>query len=231
MLGLAGLRRIEGVSVLDDGDHAWVFWEAGDDRVLRAILPAEGGELFERRGEHWHRAGHRLPSFGLVPAGEPVALARAITPEPFTAELPGGASARPARLGLDRDARPRPTSAALCPLVELVRWADSATSSELEAIRGAVSGDLGAAPGPDAPPPGRVGARYWGRRVLVPIGHSPRPPLPEAALLEALGASEQEVLRLVPGPDGPTVEAIPLDAFRPLTRAGVRLALAGARPS
>jgi hypothetical protein len=228
--GLAGLRRIEGISVISQGDHAWVFWEEGDERVLRAVLPTEGVELFERRGNRWYRAGHRLPSFGVPPGGEPVTLARAITPEPFSAEFPGGAAIRPTRLGLVRDGRPRPTTAALCPLAELARWADSATSADLEAIRGAVSGDRALLLGQSLPP--WSGAeRYSGRQVLVPIGFRPWPSLPEAALREALGASEEEILRLVPGPDGLTVEAIPAESFGRLTRAGVRLALAGARPS
>lgn len=230
LLGLAGLRRVEGISVIAQGDHAWVFWEAGDERVLRAVLPVEGVELFEMRGDDWYRAGHRLPCFGVVPLGEPVTLARAITPEPFSAEFPGSATIRPTRLGLVRDTRPRPTTAALCPLAELARWADSATSAALEAIRGAYSGDLAFLLGQSLPP--WSGAdRFWGRQVLVPIGYRPSPALPESALREALGASEDEILRLVPGPEGMAVEAIPFEVFRRLTRAGVRLALAGAGSS
>jgi MoxR-vWA-beta-propeller ternary system domain bpX2 len=230
LLGLAGLRRVEGISVIAEGDHAWVFWEAGDERVLRAVLPASGVELFEKRGDDWYRAGHRLPSFGVPPRGEPLALARAITPEPFSAELPGGGATRPSRLSLARDVRPRPTTAALCPLVELARWADLATSADLEAIRGAVARESALLLGQSLPP--WSGAeRFWGRQVLVPIGFKPWPALPEAALREALGASEEEVLRLVPGPDGLMVEAIPIEAFGRLSRAGVRLALAGVRPS
>jgi hypothetical protein len=230
LLGLAGLRRVEEVSVIADGDHSWVFWEVGDERVLRAVLPVEGVELFEKRADGWHRAGHRLPSFGVPPAGDPVALARAITPESFSAEVPGGGAIRPSRLSLVRDVRPRATTAALCPIVELARWADSATSAELEAIRGAVSGDSAFLLG-QALPRWSGAERYWGRQVLVPIGFEPWPAFPEAAIREALGASEEEVLRLVPGPDGLSVEAIPCEAFRRLTRAGVRLALAGARSS
>jgi hypothetical protein len=78
--------------------------------------------------------------------------------------------------------------------------------------------------------------RYWGHQLLVPIGFEVRPSLPEATLLEALGDSDSEILRVVPDDregDSPefAVEAIPLGAFRRLTRAGVRLALVGASSS
>jgi MoxR-vWA-beta-propeller ternary system domain bpX2 len=226
LASLAGLRRVEGISVLAEGDHAWVFWEPGDDRVLRALLPVAGVKFYEERDGAWHRPGRKLPTFGIPPLGERVPLDRAVTPEPFEAESPGRDLARPSTLRLARDGRPRPTSAALCPLAELGSWADSAPSAEIVSIRGAFRGDSALLLGRGLPPwPGST--RYWGHRVLVPIGFQPRPCLPEEAILEALGASGEEIFRLVPGTtgdEGLTVEAIPLGAFRPLSRAGVRLA-------
>jgi hypothetical protein len=71
--------------------------------------------------------------------------------------------------------------------------------------------------------------------LLVPIGFEVRPRLPEATIIEALGSLGRELLRIIPGGDGDgqgfAVEAIPFDTFRPLSRAGVRLALVGASPS
>ncbi len=236
---LAALRGVAGVGVIVGDSLTWVVWEAGDERVLRAVLPVAGVELFERRGGAWYRPGHHLPSFDVPPAGEPVPIARAVTPSPFSAEVVGGMAAAsimvPARLRLVRDGRPRPTSAASGPLSGLARWVDSAPSAEIEAVRGAISGDSALLLGDSLPAwPGF--ARSWGRSVLVPIGFEPRPSLPEAALREALGASTGEVLRIVPvgeeagvGVDA-EVEAIPPSAFRALTRAGVRLALEGLRP-
>jgi hypothetical protein len=229
LASLAGLRRVEGVSVLPDGEHAWVFWEDGEDAILRAVLPVSGVELYERRGDGWHRPGRRLPSFEGPPSGEPIPLDRAVTPERLSVEQSRPEVARPMPLGLIRDARPRPTTAMLCPLAGLVRWADSAPSAEIEAVRGALQGESALLLGRGLPPcPGAT--RYWGSRVLVPIGFRPRPGLPEEALVEALGASDRELLRLVPVGDRLAVEAIPLDAFVPLSRAGVRLAM-GAGPS
>lgn len=229
LTALAGLRGLAGVSVLPGEEWSWVWWEAGDDRVLRAVLPAPGVELFEFRDDAWYRPGHRLPSFGLPPVSDGVALDRAVTPAPFSADRDPGPPPCPVALRLVRDARPRATTAALCPLAELVRWADSATTAEIEAIRGAISGDLTLLIGPALPAwPGSE--RFWGRSVLVPLGHESRPSLPEAILREALGATEAEILRLVPVGDGVAIESIPTAAIRPLTRAGVRLAGGGRTP-
>ena len=226
---LAGLRRVEGISVVREGEHVWVYWEPGDQRVLQAVLPASGVELYEKKGDTWHRVGHRLPAFELHPAGEPIALDRVVTPEPFSAAHPPREALRPTTLRLSRDGRPRPTTAALCPMATLGRWADSATSAEIEAIRGVMQDDSALLLGQQLPA-WRGSVRYWGGRVLVPIGFETRPSLPEEVLLEALGGSGRELLRLVlvaddSGGDGLAVEAIPLEAFRPLSRAGVRLAL------
>ena len=236
LASLARLRRSEGISVVLDGANAWVFWESGDERALRAVLPVEGVELYEKRGDVWYLAGRRLPSFDGPPPGEPVPVARAVTPEPFSAEPPRSKSPSTSPLRLWSNARPRPTTAALCSLVQLGRWAGSALSSEIGAIRGAFRGDSALLLGRGLPH-WTGSTRYWGGQLLVPIGFEVRPILPEATTIEALGNPGRELLRIIP--DGPSggdgrglaVEAIPLEAFRPLTRAGVRLAQVGASPS
>jgi hypothetical protein len=229
---LARLRRSEGISVILDGDLAWVFWEPGDDQVLRAVLPVEGVELYEQRGDAWHQAGRRLPSFMGSPPGDPIPLARAVMPAPFSAEAPGRGSVLALPLRLWRDSRPRPTTAALCRLDEVGRWAESALTSEIGSIRGAIRGDSALLLGPSLPLwPGST--RYWGGQLLVPIGFEVRPSLPEATIIEALGSLGRELLRIIPDSDGQgfAVEAIPFDIFHPLTRAGVRLALVRAPKS
>jgi hypothetical protein len=234
LASLAGLRRNREISVVLDGEHAWVWWVRGDIEALRAVLPVAGVELYERQGDAWHRAGQRLPSFQTVPPGDPVPLAGAVTPEPFAAEPPRWEPIAPLPLRLWRDGRPRPTSAALCPLVELGRWAESAPSSEIGAIRGAILGDSALLIGRSLPA-WRDSTRYWGGQWLVPIGFEVRPSLPESTLIEAFGDAGRDLLRVVPEEGGApeidglsvVVEAIPLEAFRPLTRAGVRLAMVG----
>ncbi len=224
LAALASLRRIEGISVVLEGDSAWVFWENEDDRVLRVVLPVEGVELFERREGGWYRPGCRLPRFESVPVGEPIPLSQAVFPAGFSVDAPGDRMPGPVPLRLARDGRPRPTTAALGPLAELGRWAETAPSSEIEAVRGAIRGDLAWLLGRSLPPwPGST--RYWGRRVLVPIGFEPRPNLPESTLLEAFGALDREILRLVPEGERLAVEVVPLSAFGTMSRAGIRLAL------
>ena len=229
LAALAGLRRAEGISVILDRDHAWVFWKPGDDPILRALLPVPGVLLYESRGEDWYRPGHSLPSFEVPTIVDPVSLDRAITPEPFKAETSRSDATSPTGLRLVRDGLPRPTTASLCSLDELGRWADSAPSASIESIRGAIRGRSALLVGRKLPPwPGST--RYWGRRVLTPIGFEIRPGLPEETLAEALGAGAGDLLRVVPRDEGLTVEVVPLGVFRPLSRAGVRLAFGTSSP-
>lgn len=62
--------------------------------------------------------------------------------------------------------------------------------------------------------------RFWGRDVLVPLGHRAEPDLADRALRQAVGARPDELVVL--DHDGP--ELIPRQAFRPLDRASIRLA-------
>ncbi len=223
---LAGLRRVEGISVLEDGDLTWVFWENHDDRVLRSLFPVEGVDFFERRGGSWYRLGRRLPFFEIPDRDRSISLDRAIFPETFQAERPGATAPPTFPLRLVRDSRRRPSSASLCNLTALAHWADTAPAHAIESIRGAIQGDQALLLGRSLPVwPGAT--RYWGERVLVPIGFQVRPCLSEAALLESLTGSGLEVIRFIagePSGEGSMIEGIPFDAFRPLTRASIRLA-------
>ena len=218
-----------------DGEDAWISWEPGDDRALRAVLPVAGVELYGRRGESWHRAGRRLPGPERPPEAEPVPLARAIFPAPFSVEPPrdGPRTALPLTLG--RDGRHRQTTAMHCAVSRLGRWADAAPSAAIAALKGAIRGGHALLLGQGLPSLDGS-TRYWGGQLLVPIGFEVRPSLPEAILIEALGRPGREVLRVIPETVGDgesrfAVEAIPLEVFRPLSRAGVRLAMVGATAS
>jgi hypothetical protein len=70
------------------------------------------------------------------------------------------------------------------------------------------------------------GEKFWGDRVLTPLGFRPEPDLPESALLVALGVDEGDLLVI----EAEGCEVVPRDAFRPLSRAGFRLAVAEATP-
>ena len=117
---------------------------------------------------------------------------------------------------------PKPTTALVCEVAALARWADAATTAELAAVRAARDGSRAVLMGKPLPAiPGAV--RYWGDDLLVPVGHRSDPDLPPAAVRAAAGAAAGELVLL----DANGAEVIPRAAFAPLTRAGVRLATRG----
>src|SRR5262249_42827987 len=58
---LAELRCRADIEVVPEGASLWVRWPAGDDEVLRRVLPVPGVGLYVRRGNAWYRWGERLP--------------------------------------------------------------------------------------------------------------------------------------------------------------------------
>ena len=64
--------------------------------------------------------------------------------------------------------------------------------------------------------------RFWGDRVLIALGFRSNPDWPESALREAAQVGRNEILILTEN----AAEAIPANAFRPLTRAAIRRCLA-----
>jgi hypothetical protein len=146
-------------------------------------------------------------------------------PRPVEPEAPGLIEPRPTSLGLSRDDRVRPASALFCDLDDLGRWADVATTAQIESLSAAVCGDRVLLRGrmlPTIAPDDR----FWGRSMLAPLGFRPDPDLPERAIRVALRVSEDDLL--IVGHDG--CDIIPRDALRPLTRSSVRLALSGGLP-
>lgn len=217
---LAELRNAPNVAVAIVEDRAWIRWPAGDDEVLRRVMPAPGVELYLRRDGLWYRPGHCLPTFGLPEnvAGQP--LLRALTPSPTLVAKVPELDLHPQTLRLLRDGTPRTTTALLCPLVSLTAWADTAASAELGGIRAAYTEGTVLLLGRRLPNLARS-ERLWGQRVLLPLGFRADPNLPESALREALGVVSND--RLVLTEAG--AEIVPDNACQPLTRAAVRLAL------
>src|SRR5262249_10790966 len=134
------------------------------------------------------------------------------------------ASAVPLRrcpLTLVRDSQSHPTTALRCDVASLAAWAERATTAQLSAVTGIRSNKVVLLRGGKLPMlPGA--RRYWGDRLLSPLGYRPEPALPEDAVLAALEAGKDVIVLL----EFEGVELLPLHAFEPLTRAGVRLALA-----
>jgi hypothetical protein len=193
----------------------------GDEPITVKVLPIRGAELYAERHGHWFRLGSRLPAPGW-PAHlkarplHDVLMPAPVEPEPVPTTPPGRC-----RLHLVRDPRQRTTTSLRCPISSLASWADRATTAELAAVDGICSGNEAVLRGRNLPMLGEA-RRFWGAHVLAPLGYRPEPDLPENALLAALGAG-LDCLAIVEL-DG--VELLPLHAFEPLTRAGVRLAIA-----
>jgi hypothetical protein len=216
LAALAHLRAAGGVQVVV-GESAWVTWDGPRPDVLAAVLAAPGAELFEPRDGRWFRPGDTLPAFDVPPIGEPVLLDRVVIPAAFAATGPGDREVRRLPLRLVRCEAPRPTSAVRCSLSALQAWADGATTAEIGAIRAARCGDVAWLRGTRLP--AIVGAgRFWGERVLIPLGFQAEPDWPEAALREAANVGSDELLVLTEA----GTEAIPGEAFQPLTRGAVR---------
>jgi hypothetical protein len=218
---LAELRTRAGVTVAEHAGRVWLTWPAGDDEIPGRLLPLPGVEFFSRRGEHWHALGRSLPTFGLPGPGAGRPLHRVLVPAAFAVHPPDGAPAlAPARLGLAPCREPRPTTALTAAAAELQAWADTALTDEIECVRAAVCGERFLLLG-DRLPAVSGGQRWWGHRILCPLGRRPTPDLPEPALAEAVGLAPGERL-LLSGDGG---EVVASDVLRPLTRAMLRAAV------
>jgi hypothetical protein len=216
---LAGLRTRPDVRVLVSGEKAWVYWPAGEDEVLRRVLPVRGVALFARRSGHWFPPGASLPVFDVPDPGPAQPLLTVLTPAPVQPEISPPPTMTAVPLTVVRDDRPRAVTALCCALAELVRWADRATTRQLTSLEAARRGDRVLLLGTKLPPL-RGGERYWGATVLVPLGFRPEPALAEPLLRAALGLDEGELALL--GAEG--VEVVPRAVLQPLHRAVVRLA-------
>ena len=219
LAALAGLRQDPDVRVVLTDQQAWVFWEPGREEVLARVMALPGAALYIYREGAWYRHGRRLPAFEVPAQEEALPLHRVIFPEAVRPELPASEEISPQMLRLERDDRPRPTRALRCPLAVLATWAETATSAQLADVQAARCADRVLLLAHDLPL--LDGAeRFWGERLLVPLGFRPWPELPEGVLLEALGVQEEELLVL--NQEGG--EVIAREVFRPLTRTAVRLA-------
>jgi hypothetical protein len=219
---LADLRWLTDVRAKLDGDRVWVRWPAGDERVVGRLFPLPGSVLFVRREQLWYRLGSRLPSMGLPLEGDMKPLHQLLVPAPVQAVPASADSFQPHVVSLARDDGVRKATGTLCDLNVLGAWASRATSHELAGIRAAHAGTSVMLLGPSLPMLPKA-ERFWGERLLVPLGYQTRPALPETALLEALGVPGEDLLVL----RGAAAALIRGDSLQPLTRAGVRLALKG----
>jgi hypothetical protein len=216
---LATVRDVPGVEVALAGKRAWVRWEAGDVRMVRAVLPINGAELFVVRAGQWYRYGQHLPAFDFPRNADYWPLSQVLTPAPFRTDLPEF-EPQPAALTLVADCRPRPATALCCEVEPLAAWADTVPAARLTELRAARCDERLLLLGTRLPALASS-QRFWGTNVLTPLGYRADPDLPAEAIRAAIGIAGDELLLL----DGTQVEVIATSAFRPLSRAQLRLAL------
>jgi hypothetical protein len=219
---LGALRACPDLHGLIEGDRLWLFWPAGETELARAILALGSAEMFHRQASEWRRLGEHLPIFHVPDPDSARPLSSLLFPAPVAGIPPGEPEWRPASLDLLRDDSARPASALLTTLEELARWADSATSHQLSEVRAASCGSDVLLQG--ARLPALAGPRFWGKRVLVPLGYRLAPALDEGVLVEALRLQADEIALVTEA----GVEVIPGSSSGPVTRAGVRRAREGA---
>jgi hypothetical protein len=220
---LSGLRGESGVTVALLFGRAWVRWDAADERVLRCLLPVPGVELYVERGGHWHRFGRHLPSFEFASDLEYRPLHQVLFPAPVVPVPAPQVRPKPLPIRLVPDPCPRSATALECAVSELARWADTVSAVRLSRLRAAQCRGRLLVLG-ERLPELASGQRFWGERLLAPLGWRPEPDLPGSALREATGLAADDILLLRAN----GFEVVPGAALAPLTRAALHLA-AGAR--
>src|SRR5262249_19227702 len=135
-----------------------------------------------------------------------------LVPERVSAEEPRPAPSQPLPLRLVRDDIPRPASGLECPLPVLAAWAELATTHQLTSLRAMRSGQRVFLVGNRLPLLSKS-ERFWGRRVLVPLGFRPEPALGQGALCEVLHLDSEELAVL----RSESMEILPGSALEPLS--------------
>ena len=220
--------------------RAWIVWDhllepdATRPVLVERLLAIAGVEVFARREGRWHRPGESLPAFDLPGGDRPVRRpARSLDRPRSTRDHPAAVAIAPRPMGLRLVAgRSRPRSArvgyavpARCPAAlgrPVAVGLDRVGARGLAGARGRPAGSA-----PDRAVASIAGRRGWrpvlGAVVLVPLGYRVEPDLGERALREVAGAGEGDLVVV----DDGGLELIPVDAFRTLRRATIRLAAAG----
>jgi len=215
---LADLRCLPGLNVVLAEGRAWLRWPAGEERILENILAVSGVELFVRRGGGWSRYGSLLPAEALPLDRAAQPLAHVLMPAPVTAMPPADAPLQAVQLRLAPSTCVRETTALRCRAVELLAWSERVPASRLAELQAVRSAEFVLLIGKRLPEIGG-GERFWGQRLLVPLGWRLEPELPEPVAREMVGLAEHEILVVTQARS----EVVAQHAFRPLTRASLRL--------
>jgi hypothetical protein len=217
---LAPLRDRVDIRVHLQNETAWVCWSGDRGDLVRYLLPVPGVEFFTIRSGVCFRFKHLLPAVEKPPVDDGLPLSTVLLPGAFVSIQPEAIKWNAAKLSIVRCSEPRPTTALICSIVDLQRWADTATAAEISRVKGARAHGRAVLIGSQLPSIPKA-TRYWGVDVLAPIGFRPEPNLPAIALRLVVDVESDELVFL--NDEGAMV--LPRKAFEPLSRAGIRLAV------
>lgn len=222
LVRLSHMRDRADIRVRLFGSFAWLTWSSSRVEVVQALFPLMEVIFFRTDLGVRYRLGNRIPTDEVPPSGEDRPLTGVLVPLPIQTVSPDANFAPTVPVRLVRGGSPGPTTALLCDLDALRALADTATSYELTRIRGILCGDRAMLFGSDLP---RIAGalRLYGTDLLLPVGYRTEPDLPAAVLRAGVGVVSGEVLIFTQ--DG--IEIVPIDRAEPLTRAAIRIALAG----
>jgi hypothetical protein len=219
LAALAPLRRAKDLWIGETADGAWVEWNGEMPAIVSALLPVPGVVFYSKKGTDWLPIHAAIPDFSApkFDKAQMIAADRALVPELVSAVPPVLKFERVLVTLVDCDL-PRRTTAIRCDLRSLMRWSERATNWEIGRLRGAICEERVLLRG-DSLPVLAGAERFWGDRVLVPLGLRPEPDWPEKTLREAAGIDDSEILVLTPQ----SAEAIPMSSLQTLSRAGIRM--------
>jgi hypothetical protein len=216
---LAEVRCVRGVEVVQENQRVWVSWPPDREEVLQRVLAVPGVRLFVKREAHWYELGRRLPARDVGFDGPCKPLFQALTPVASKMESPKSQSLDRVRLHLVPDDRTRQTTALRCSIDVLQRWIERTPCVQFERLKAVSADDEVLVVGDGLPMlPGNT--RYWGERVLTPLGFRIEPELHLGVLQEVLGLSDRDFAIFCDS----GVERFSRELFTDLSRGRVRLA-------
>ncbi len=222
----ADLRRDRHLRIVVQEDLAWIVWDSPDPALVHRLMTIPNSRLFSRESGGWTLLGNRVPSFNLpIDVDNGRSLVHEIIPAHLEPTTPDSAPLSRVELRLVRDpiGLERPATLLICDIGTLTEWADMAVSSAFDRLSGATSGRAAIVRG--APLPTIVAtSRYWGNRVLCPLGFQLNPALPEPAILQAHNVPKDRLL-IFHDEEPVSHETVPLSVLVPLSRASIRIAM------
>jgi len=221
---LADMRCVPGIEIIQESEHVWVCWPPEREEVLQRVLAVPAVRLFVKREPHWFELGRRLPArdVGFDRPRQP--LLQVLTPAAFQPEPPSIKAIERLKLHLVPDDRIRQTTALRCSLEVLQEWIERTPSIQFDGLKAVLADKEVLVLGSRLPMlPGNV--RYWGERVLTPLGFRVEPEIPPRVLQEVLDLSHHDMAIL----SETGVERISIELLTELSRGRVRLAAPGRR--